>query len=773
MKSFAKICLTLFLCSLFLSSDAHAGWPFTGNGPFNTGGSSNSAGAVSSLTTTGAGGASTLSGGVLNVPVYGNANLPIWSAALKNAKNGVSNAHVCYVGDSTTYGIGSNGTAGFLGVNSVLLSWPVQLSTMLATDYGIKSTWQTFFGDSVNGTTPSFGSNDVRVTLGNSWTQDTSTLSLGYSTYKATTSTNSLSFLPTVNVDTFKIFYVMDTSQGVLQADVNGSGAVTQATSGTAGVGTLTTTATLGSNTLNLKWSSGGQVNVIGIEAWDSTQTWVIQDLAGAPALRASQASVTTKAYNPGNSAIYSSIGCNLTIIKLDVNDATDAVSIPTFKTQIQTIITAAQTAGSDVILSSDAPQNPTGVTQANQQLYVDALRALANTDNLPYIDTFASWQTYAIANAQGLYTDTFVHSTAAGYYLMAKEALNYIFPIPQVQGQEDFLRNTAIKVSTTGKVGIGWTAVTPPPDLLDVTGGVGVGTTAIVSGTRLTVWGNQPAGTGPIVAIGNSNTTNYTNMDFHGTGRTWTMGTGNGSESGFGIPNKFFIYDSTGSTMDFVIDTGGNIGIGTVSPQNSSKLQINGTIETGVAGTTIGSILLAGNTSGVVTVKPQATAGTYNLNLPITAGSTGNFLTSSAGGSSAMTWTAAGTGMVVTGGNLNSNAVYQMSFQPGLVAAVTNTKSVFSKVSKASTVDNIEASASIFSCAGNPTITMYECGTDASCATSPTTIGTSTVTAAGQAFDGTVSNAAITAGDYVAFAISAGTCTSLDIAATAQVHSN
>lgn len=130
------------------------------------------------------------------------------------------------------------------------------------------------------------------------------------------------------------------------------------------------------------------------------------------------------------------------------------------------------------------------------------------------------------------------------------------------------------------------------------------------------------------------------------------------------------------------------------------------------------------------------------------------------------------GTGLSASGATINSKAAYQMSFQPGLLTSVTSTISVFSKVSSASTVDNIVGSAFLFSCVANPTITMYECGTSATCAT-PTTIGTVTVTAAGTAVNGTVSSAAVTAGDYVGFAISSGTCTSLDISATAQIHAN
>lgn len=131
------------------------------------------------------------------------------------------------------------------------------------------------------------------------------------------------------------------------------------------------------------------------------------------------------------------------------------------------------------------------------------------------------------------------------------------------------------------------------------------------------------------------------------------------------------------------------------------------------------------------------------------------------------------GTGLSLSGTTVNNNAVEHISYQPGLLTAVNATKAVFHKFSKAATVDNIEGSAATFSCVSNPTITVFECGTSTTCASSPVTIGTVTVTAAGAVVDGTVSSAAITAGDYVAFAMTAGTCASVDIAATIQVHSN
>lgn len=59
-----------------------------------------------------------------------------------------------------------------------------------------------------------------------------------------------------------------------------------------------------------------------------------------------------------------------------------------------------------------------------------------------------------------------------------------------------------------------------------------------------------------------------------------------------------------------------------------------------GVAGTSTGTLSLSGSSSGVVTIQPQAAAGTFNFNLPVTAGTSGYLLTSAGGGSSAMTWT-------------------------------------------------------------------------------------------------------------------------------------
>lgn len=58
---------------------------------------------------------------------------------------------------------------------------------------------------------------------------------------------------------------------------------------------------------------------------------------------------------------------------------------------------------------------------------------------------------------------------------------------------------------------------------------------------------------------------------------------------------------------------------------------------------------IVTGSSSGSITIQGQAAAGTYNFNLPITSGSSGQFLTSAGGGASAMTWTSISSSGAIT----------------------------------------------------------------------------------------------------------------------------
>lgn len=67
--------------------------------------------------------------------------------------------------------------------------------------------------------------------------------------------------------------------------------------------------------------------------------------------------------------------------------------------------------------------------------------------------------------------------------------------------------------------------------------------------------------------------------------------------------------------------------------------------------GANLNQIVLEGTTSGAITVKPQAAAGTFNFNLPTTAGTSGQPLLSGGGGATAMNWgSVTGSGSFVLG---------------------------------------------------------------------------------------------------------------------------
>lgn len=95
----------------------------------------------------------------------------------------------------------------------------------------------------------------------------------------------------------------------------------------------------------------------------------------------------------------------------------------------------------------------------------------------------------------------------------------------------------------------------------------------------------------------------------------------------------------NTSNSLNITADGGNN----TIFKLSKDNLLI------GANGGYTGNLKLAGSTSGTISILAAAAAGTYNFNLPITAGTAGQVLTSQAGGSTAMTWTTLTTGTVTS----------------------------------------------------------------------------------------------------------------------------
>lgn len=116
-----------------------------------------------------------------------------------------------------------------------------------------------------------------------------------------------------------------------------------------------------------------------------------------------------------------------------------------------------------------------------------------------------------------------------------------------------------------------------------------------------------------PLVTLESTTTTAYTNLRFTGTGRGYAIGVGNDSETFFGVPNEFFIYDDTAGAIRMVIDTSGRVGVGTVSP--STTVDVNGNVRaTSFTGSLLGtaSFVTASNVVGTVTSASFASTASY-----------------------------------------------------------------------------------------------------------------------------------------------------------------
>ena len=150
------------------------------------------------------------------------------------------------------------------------------------------------------------------------------------------------------------------------------------------------------------------------IEAYNSTVPSVQFTNGGAGGWVSGNFNQSGTYYNPIN--YLEQFAPKLTIYDIGINDWDTSVSVATYKTNVQAIITAAKTVG-DIILVTPIPSNPSfaSIPNATQQLYVAALYQLAATNNVPLIDNFSRWQSYAVSNSVGFYYDS-LHGNALGY---------------------------------------------------------------------------------------------------------------------------------------------------------------------------------------------------------------------------------------------------------------------------------------------------------------------------------------------------------------------
>ncbi len=293
-----------------------------------------------------------------------------------------------------------------------------------------------------------------------------------------------------------------------------------------------------------------------------------------------------------------------------------------------------------------------------------------------------------------------------AGQVLTSQGALaDPIFATPGVGG-------TVTSVGWTGGiVSIATPTVTPAFTVAGTSGGIVYFSGAATWASSGALTANLPvigggAGTAPTVGSRSGNTTQFVTttgvqtsgkcveIDANGNhipsalGCNAATGTGDVVGPATATDNAVARYDTgTGKLIQdsaVTIDDSGNTNFG--SAPYLGTLELN-------------TFAMNGTTSGQVVVKPgAAAAGSFNFNLPTSAGTAGQVLTSGGGGANAMTWSTAGAGSVtsvattapLTGGAITTSGTIACATCVTSAAALTSGQLVAGAGSQATAVTNL-----------------------------------------------------------------------------------
>ena len=355
------------------------------------------------------------SGNTLITPDTDNTKLYKFRAALARQQTGGAFCKVAFIGDSTTAGGISSGTVNQYRINS----FPSVLATLLS-NAGYPSASSNAFGNgaAASGVGQTYGIWDSRLSGTGSWVlQPSNFLGVGGNLLgTASASAGTLTFTPGISTDSCDIYYY--DQAGVFTVNVNGGATITTVTgTSTSTIKKTTVTFTAGVNVINLVWVSGG-INIGGFDAYTSTTPQIHLLNFGSNGATASSLSTNASGYAPPN--WYTFIASDLTIISLGINDWSTSVSVSSYTNALQSLITLASVSG-DVILMSPFPSALSVST--NQAAYVTAMRGLAQTNNIKFIDENYNLVDKVTMTARGLGSDT-LHPNGIGHAVIARDVM-------------------------------------------------------------------------------------------------------------------------------------------------------------------------------------------------------------------------------------------------------------------------------------------------------------------------------------------------------------
>lgn len=348
--------------------------------------------------------------------------LPIWRAALSSVKAGTADTRVIFLGTSTVAGYCSTAGSWALGHTAEYL-----FAQALTDRYGVSANTQSTFGNSSADGTSRITA-DSRISLSGFAPGVTYSLGgpqfIGYSG-QYITFTPKDSAGSNVSVDTFKIWHGKESTSGSCKWSLDGGSTTTFSnTATTTDVGVETITTTLASHTLKIEYASGDRCQIIGIEAYNSANKYVSVVNSGVGGVVAANWDWSGPAKAFGFPQVMGVIKPSLLIIWMNNNDAIANTDNTAYKATMQKYITQVKTTNSpagDVVLVSQIPYGAGAGTISNNTTKLQALKDLADTNGIMWINLASKYPTYVSLTSAGLSCGDDLHMNASGYDLITK----------------------------------------------------------------------------------------------------------------------------------------------------------------------------------------------------------------------------------------------------------------------------------------------------------------------------------------------------------------
>lgn len=323
--------------------------------------------------------------------------LPKWQVALARVRDNAGDAKLLCVGDSQYFGVGSTLSGTFPSTGAPVSRLATIMNTFVPTSFG-------FIAPGV----------DQRWTVAANWT---STF-FGFGSLACYTSAVNAGTLvctdTRTNWDRCDIYYLQGPGLGTVACTATGGSAVNgvgaNASSSIQKV-TALAAAPATSNTISIV-ATVAQCYVVGVEFWLNGTSKIRLGNGGVGTTGAQQHVLSPTTW--GTIPTINAYQPDLTIFGLGVNDRGASRTVNQYKTDMQTLITAAKLV-SDVVLASEMPTGQTPQS-TNEASYNTALSELANDNALAYYAYCERCQSFSSYNALGFTSDN-LHGNNKAYW--------------------------------------------------------------------------------------------------------------------------------------------------------------------------------------------------------------------------------------------------------------------------------------------------------------------------------------------------------------------